>query len=162
MLLGNIVRITNSGKISLRELITFHFLNYDFNYCEFDTFFLCIFAASCILFLGKAIFRTLLFYAYDLFFAWVFTLIEKRDGSSRKRMERLRGELENEIDMKCNMTGSDFERFVNKAAEAMLASKKLDWTFLNTCRFVFAALTTVGQKDSHLNVKYWLRSRIER
>ena len=66
--------------------------------------------------LGNVIFRTLLFHAYGLFFAWVFTLIEKRDESSRNRMERLRRELKNEVDMKCNMTDSDFERFVNKAA----------------------------------------------
>ena len=77
-------------------------------------------------------------------------------------MKRLRGELKNEIEMKCNMTDSDFERLVNKAAEAMVAREELDWTFLNSCGFVFAALTTVGKEDPHVCVKYWLRSRIGR
>ena len=110
--------------------------------------------------LGKAIFRLLLFYAYGLFFAWVFTLIEKRDESSHHRMERLRRQLRNEIDIKYNMTDSDFERFVKKAEEAMLAREELDWTFLNTCGFAFAALTTVGKIHVSSNRRLPLRSQI--
>lgn len=43
------------------------------------------------------------------------------------------------------MTDDDFNSFVKRAAEAMKGEIELDWTFLNSCGFVFAALTTVGK-----------------
>ena len=66
--------------------------------------------------LGKTLFRMLMFHAYGLFLAWIFTFIEKRDESSFDRMERTLKELKIEINTKYNMTDDDFERFVKMAA----------------------------------------------
>ena len=71
--------------------------------------------------------------------------------SENKRMERKLRELRNEADLKYNMTENDFKSFVKSAAEAMRTDDDLDWTFLNSCGFVFAALTTVGK----LNKLIW-------
>lgn len=95
--------------------------------------------------LGKTLFRMLMFHAYGLFLAWIFTFIEKRDESSFDRMERTLKELKIEINTKYNMTDDDFERFVKRAAMAVVERDQLDWTFLNSCGFVFAALTTIGR-----------------
>lgn len=85
-----------------------------------------------------------MFHAYGLFVAWIFTFIEKRAESSHERMERILQELKNEVDTNYNMTNNDFARFVAKAAEAVMEGNQLDWNFLNSCGFVFAALTTIG------------------
>ena len=95
--------------------------------------------------LGKTLFRMWMFHAYGLFLAWICTFIEKRDESSFDRMERTLKELKIEINTKYNMTGDDFERFVKRAAMAVVEGDQLDWTFLNSCGFVFAALTTIGK-----------------
>lgn len=95
--------------------------------------------------LGKTLFRMLIFHAYGLFLAWIFTFIERRDESSFDRMERTLKELKNEVNTKYNMTDDDFERFVKRAATAVVEGDQLDWTFLNSCGFVFAALTTIGK-----------------
>ena len=68
-----------------------------------------------------------------------FTFIEKRDESSFDRMERTLKELKIEINTKYNMTDDDFERFVNRADMAVVEGDQLDWTFLNSRGFVFAA-----------------------
>ncbi|KAK2561312.1 hypothetical protein P5673_015804 [Acropora cervicornis] len=85
--------------------------------------------------LGKTLFRMLMFHAYGLFFAWIFTFIEKRDESSFDRMERTLKELKIEINTKYNMTDDDFERFGKRAAMAVVEGDQLDWTFLNSCGF---------------------------
>ena len=95
--------------------------------------------------LGKTLVRLFVFYAYGLLIAWIFTVIEKRDESGHERKERTLKELRNEVDLKYNMTDIDFESFVKRAAEAMKADEEMDWTFLNSCGFVFAALTTIGK-----------------
>ena len=95
--------------------------------------------------LGKTLIRFGLFYAYALFVAWIFTLIEKRDESSHERMERKLQELRKVISQKHNMTDNDFDSFVREAAAAVLEHEELDWTFMNSCGFVFAALTTIGK-----------------
>ncbi|KAL9966748.1 hypothetical protein ACROYT_G024867 [Oculina patagonica] len=94
--------------------------------------------------LGKALLRVGLFLAHGLFFAWVFTIIERKDESSQEQKEKMLSELRTEINMKYNMTEDDFERFVRKATVAVTAGDELSWTFLNSNEFVFAALTTVG------------------
>lgn len=94
--------------------------------------------------LGKTLLRVTVFYAYGSFVAWIFTVIEKRDESSHERMERTLKELRKEMNLKYNMTESDFGNLVNKTAEAIKEGDNLDWTFLNSAGFVFAALTTIG------------------
>ena len=49
-----------------------------------------------------------------------------------------------------------FNTFVKKAAEAMKGEDELEWTFLNSCAFVFAALTTVGKLFKQIQVLYWI------
>ena len=105
-------------------------------------------AASMHPILEKTLFRMLMFHAYGLFVAWIFTFIEKRAESSHERMERILQELKNEVDTNYNMTNNDFARFVAKAAEAVMEGNQLDWNFLNSCGFVFAALTTIGKKKN--------------
>ena len=100
--------------------------------------------------LGKALLRLGLFLAYCSLFAWIFTVIERKDEPAHKTKERMLGDLRREINMKYNMTDNDFETFVLRAATAVLAGDQLDWTFLNSGEFVFAALTTVGKQS--LNV----------
>jgi len=96
--------------------------------------------------LGKTLLRVTVFYAYGSFVAWIFTVIEKRDESSHERMERTLKELRKEMNLKYNMTESDFGNLVNKTAEAIKEGDNLDWTFLNSAGFVFAALTTIGKE----------------
>ena len=95
--------------------------------------------------LGKTLLRLLVFYAYGLFVAWIFTLIEKRDESAHDRMSQKLKELRTEMDLKYNMTDKDFDIFVRRAAEAAATEAELDWTFLNSCGFAFAAITTIGK-----------------
>ena len=95
--------------------------------------------------LGKTLLQVGLFYGYGLFVAWVFTFIEKRDESSHDRMERKLRELKNKVHLKYNMTDDDFGSFVKAASEAVIGHSELDWTFMNSCGFVFAALTTIGK-----------------
>ena len=87
--------------------------------------------------LEKTLFRMLMFHAYGLFVAWIFTFIEKRAESSHERMERILQELKNEVDTNYNMTNNDFARFVAKAAEAVMEGNQLDWNFLNSCGFTY-------------------------
>ena len=98
--------------------------------------------------LGKTFLRVGLFYTYGLFVAWIFTLIEKRDESLHDRMERKLRELRKEINLKYNMTDKDFEGFVIEAAGAVKEHEQLDWTFIKSCGFVFAALTTIGKSKA--------------
>lgn len=97
--------------------------------------------------LGKAIQRVVLFYAYGLLVAWIFTLIERQEESTQLKMKRILRELRTEIGLKynVNMSDIDFESFVTKAAAGVMAGDELDWTFLNSCAFVYAALTTIGK-----------------
>jgi len=95
--------------------------------------------------LGKTLLRVGLFHAYGLFVAWIFTLIERRDESADDRMSQKLRELRTEIDLKYNMTDKDFDIFVRRAAEAAGIKAELDWTFLNSCGFTFAAITTIGK-----------------
>ena len=94
--------------------------------------------------LGKALLRVVVFFAYGLFFAWIFTLIEKTDESAEARMNLKLLKLKEETYVKYNMTDNDFESLVTRAAAVVMEGKELDWTFLNSCGFVFAALTTIG------------------
>lgn len=95
--------------------------------------------------LGKTLLRVALFYAYGLFVAWIFTLIEGTEESAHDKMEKMLKKLRTEIDRKYNMTDHDFESFVRRAAAAVEVDKELDWTFLNSCGFAFAAITTIGR-----------------
>ena len=99
---------------------------------------------------GKALLRLGLFTAYCWLFAWIFTLIERKDEPAHKRKERMLSDLRTEVNMKCNMTDDDFETFVLRAATAVLAGDQLDWTLLNSGEFVFAALTTIGRQSLHV------------
>ena len=95
--------------------------------------------------LGKALLRLGLWFAYCSLFTWIFTLIERKDEPAHQRKKRMLSDLRTEINMKYNMTDNDFETFVASAVTAVLAGDQLDWTFLNSGEFVFAALTTVGK-----------------
>jgi len=95
--------------------------------------------------LGKALQRTGLCFAYCWLFAWIFTLIERNDEPAHQRKERMLSDLRTEINMKYNMTDSDFQTFVRIAAKAVATGDQLDWTLLNSAEFAFAALTTIGK-----------------
>lgn len=96
--------------------------------------------------LGKALQRVVIFYSYGLFTAWIFTIIEKTDEPAHKRMNQTLEDLKNEMDRKYNVTEDDFNGFVQNAKKAVKMGEELDWTFLNSCGFVFASLTTVGKE----------------
>lgn len=95
--------------------------------------------------LGKALLRVVLFYAYGLLVAWLFTFIEKREELAHNKMERMLSQLKNEVYMKYNMTDKEFNSFVRKAAAALAAGNEKDWNFVNSCGFVFSAITTIGK-----------------
>lgn len=71
--------------------------------------------------------------------------IEKREESPHDRKARMLQELKNEVVTNYNMTDDDFDRLVYKAAMAMKEGTELDWNFWNSCRYVFAAFTTIGK-----------------
>ena len=114
-------------------------------FCEAKRFILRYLIREMHPLLGKALLRVGVFYAYGLFVAWIFTLIEKRDESAHDRMNQKLRELRTDIDIKYNMTDNDFDIFVKKAAEALATEAELNWTFLNSCGFAFAAITTIGK-----------------
>ncbi|KAL9966747.1 hypothetical protein ACROYT_G024866 [Oculina patagonica] len=94
--------------------------------------------------LEKALLRVVFFYTYGLFVAWIFTLVEKTNESAQDKMKRTLLKLKEETYIKFNMTDNEFESLVTRAAAAVMEGDQLDWTFLNSCGFVFAALTTIG------------------
>ena len=95
--------------------------------------------------IGKTLVRLLILLSYGLFVAWLFTLIEKTDEPPHIREERALKALRKEVHQKYNLTYQDFQNFVQKTKEALREGDKLDWTFLNSAGFVFAALTTIGK-----------------
>lgn len=97
--------------------------------------------------LGKALLRVVLFHGFGLLVAWVFTLIESQEESRQLKMKRLFRELRAEIHLKykVNMSDIDFESFLRKASAGVTAGEELDWTFMNSCAYVFAAFTTIGK-----------------
>lgn len=95
--------------------------------------------------IGKTFLRFVLLHIYGLTVAWIFTLVEKRDEPAQVRMDRILGELRNEINLKYNMTDDDFGNFVKITAEAVTAGNELDWTFVNSWEFVSVAFTTIGK-----------------
>lgn len=101
----------------------------------------------------KTLLRVITFYAYGLFVAWIFTLIEKRDEPSYERREKMLETLERELHLRYNMTDKDFNNFVKRTENAVKAGDELDWTFLNSAGFVFAALTTIGKTEK---IKWWI------
>lgn len=105
--------------------------------------------------LGKALLRLGLLEVYTLIFAWVFTLIERKDGTAEERMERMLTELRTDVGNKYNMTDDDFESFIRRATAAVSAGDELDWTFLSSGQFVFAALTTIGKPSESIINRRW-------
>ena len=97
--------------------------------------------------LGKALLRVVFFYAYGLLVAWIFTFIEKKDELAHNRMERMLSEMKKEVHMKYNMTDNEFNSFVRTVTAAVAAGNEKDWTFLNSCGFVFSAITTIGKSQ---------------
>ena len=83
-------------------------------------------------------------------------MIEERNESVQSRIAKAIKRIKNEAQEKYNMTDNDFNTFVKKAAEAMKGGDQLEWTFLNSCAFVFAALTTVGKLFKQIQVLYWV------
>lgn len=117
-----------------------------------DFVFLCTEVKFCILvysdmhpLLRKTLVRLSIYQIYCLFVAWIFTLIEKRDEPAYKRMERMLNELKTEVDLQYNMTDKYFQSFVRRAAAAVSEGEELDWTYLNSLGFIFAAVTTIGK-----------------
>ena len=97
--------------------------------------------------LGKALLRVVFFYAYGLLVAWIFTFIEKKDELAHNRMERMLSEMKKEVHMKYNMTDNEFNSFVRTVTAVVAAGNEKDWTFLNSCGFVFSAITTIGKSQ---------------
>ena len=95
--------------------------------------------------LGKALLRVVLFYAYGLLVAWIFTFIEEKEELAHHKMERMLSELKKEVHIKYNMTDKEFNSFVRRATAAMAAGNQKDWNFVNSCGFVFSAITTIGK-----------------
>ena len=83
-------------------------------------------------------------------------MIEERNESVQSRIAKAIKRIKNEAQEKYNMTDNDFNTFVTKAGEAMKGEDELEWTFLNSCAFVFAALTTVGKLFKQIQVLYWV------
>ena len=83
-------------------------------------------------------------------------MIEERNESAQNRVAKAIKRIKNEAQKKYNTTDNDFNTFVKKAAEAMKGGDELEWTFLNSCAFVFAALTTVGKLFKQIRVLYWV------
>ena len=110
--------------------------------------------------LGKALLRVVLFYAYGLFVAWIFTFIEEKEELAHNKMERMLSELKKEVHMRYNMTDKEFNSFVRRASAAMAAGNQKDWNFVNSCGFVFSAITTIGKtqrrkKETHSLNEYY-------
>ena len=61
--------------------------------------------------------------------------------------------LERELHLRYNMTDKDFNNFLERTENAVKAGDELDWTFLNSAGFVFAALTTIGKTEK---IKWWI------
>lgn len=108
--------------------------------------------------LGKALLRVVLFYAYGSFVAWIFTFIEKKDEFANIRMERMLSALKKEVQFKYNMTDNEFNSFVRRTTAAVAAGNEKDWTFLNSCGFVFSAITTIGKSQRG---NYYLKKKKE-
>ena len=128
--------------------------------CSISTLFNLSFLGQMYPLLGKALLRVVFFYAYGLLVAWMFTFIEKREELAHHKMERMLSELKNEVHMKYNMTDKEFNSFVRRAAAALAAGNEKDWNFVNSCGFVFSAITTIGKiqrrkKETHLLNEYY-------
>lgn len=115
--------------------------------CSISTLFNLSFLGQMNPLLGKALLRVVLFYAYGLFVAWIFTFIEKKDELAQNRMERMLSELKNEVHINYNMTDNEFNSFVRRITAAVAAGNEKDWNFLNSCGFVFSAITTIGKSQ---------------
>lgn len=115
--------------------------------CSISTLFNLSFLGQMNPLLGKALLRVVLFYAYGLFVAWFFTFIEKKDELAQNRMERMLSELKNEVHINYNMTDNEFNSFVRRITAAVAAGNEKDWNFLNSCGFVFSAITTIGKSQ---------------
>ena len=100
--------------------------------------------------LRKSLLRFGLLHAYALLVAWIFTLIERRDEPSYKRMQKSLKELRIDMDLKYNITDEDFDSFVKRAVAAVTEGDKLDWTLLNSLTFALAAFTTIGKCMAHV------------
>ena len=100
--------------------------------------------------IGKTFVRLVILLSYGLFVAWLFTLIEKTDEPAPHfRKEKELQALRKKMNQKYNLTDNDFHSFVQKTEKAMREGDKLDWTFLKSAGFVFAALTTIGKVRNH-------------
>ena len=75
----------------------------------------------------------------------MFMEVERKKESNQNVAQHLLRILRKDFDMKLNMTDGEFSQFVHHAFEAVKMSKKRDWTYENSCDFVFAALTTIGK-----------------
>lgn len=115
--------------------------------CSISTLFNLSFLGQMNPLLGKALLRVVLFYAYGLFVAWFFTFIEKKDELAQNRMERMLSELKSEVHISYNMTDNEFNSFVRRITAAVAAGSEKDWNFLNSCGFVFSAITTIGKSQ---------------
>ena len=141
-----LARLRRAGAPLLFKTLRCHDIQLGFLCCEVIT--ICLLANSHMHpLLRKALVRLGLFKVYGLIVAWIFTLIEKQDEPAYKRMERMLKELRSELNLTCihNMTEDCFESFVRRAAAAVKEGDKLNWTFLNSLAFMFAAFTTIGK-----------------
>lgn len=100
--------------------------------------------------IGKTLLRLVILLSYGLFVAWLFTVIEKTDEPApHVRKEKELQVLRKKMNQTYNLTDNDFHSFVQKIEKAVREGDKLDWTFLKSAGFVFAALTTIGKVLNH-------------
>jgi len=95
----------------------------------------------------KSIQRASLLYVYAFLGGCIFYLIERKPENNADASRRLSQELRHEFIMQFNISinESDFERFMQRAFEAVSVGNKADWSILHGLFFSMTSLTTVGR-----------------
>ena len=92
----------------------------------------------------KALFRTIGFFIWITFSAWLFVQVEYTDVDEVEEKYQLLESLYEFMAAKYNMTIEEFNNFSNVAHEA-LSVPKLQWSYSASFDFVFQTVTTVGK-----------------
>ena len=92
----------------------------------------------------KALFRTLRFFAWCLFSAWLFFLFENTEKDDAQVKLKLLRSLYESMASKYNMSIEEFNGFSKVAYEA-LSEPKRQWSYYEAVDFTFQAFTTIGK-----------------
>ena len=92
----------------------------------------------------KALFRTLRFFAWCLFSAWLFFLFENTEKDDAQVKLQLLRSLYESMASKYNMSIEEFNGFSKVAYEA-LSEPKRQWSYYEAVDFTFQAFTTIGK-----------------